>query len=80
MGRAATHLAYKPEQAVDLDTGAVVAAEIHCADEGDTTTISKTLDEGKVNLTEVGGADFGQSGRMQRRQEISLPRGFEILR
>ncbi len=24
-----THLAYKPEHAVDLDTGAVIAAEIH---------------------------------------------------
>ena len=32
-----THLAYKPEHAVDLDTGAVVAAELHPADEGDTT-------------------------------------------
>ena len=31
-----THLAYKPEHAVDLDTGAVVAAELHPADEGDT--------------------------------------------
>ncbi len=27
-----THLAYKPEHAVDLDTGAVVAAELHPAD------------------------------------------------
>jgi transposase len=44
-----THLAYKPEHAVDLDTGAVVAAELHPADEGDTTTLSKTLagDRGK---------------------------------
>ena len=38
-----THLAYKPEHAVDLDTGAVVAAELHPADEGDTTTLEKTL-------------------------------------
>src|SRR3954471_16282035 len=38
-----THLAYKPEHAVDLDTGAIVAAEIHAADEGDTTTLSGTL-------------------------------------
>ena len=36
-----THLAYKPEHAVDLDTGAVVAAELHPADEGDTTTLPK---------------------------------------
>ena len=38
-----THLAYKPEHAVDLDTGVVVAAPIHLADEGDTTTLSPTL-------------------------------------
>jgi len=49
-----THLAYKPEHAVDLDTGAIVAAEIHPADEGDTTTIFKTLEEAQANLAEVG--------------------------
>ena len=49
-----THLAYKPEHAVDLDTGAVVAAEVHAADEGDTTTITGTLDAARRNLTRVG--------------------------
>src|SRR3954462_10570664 len=49
-----THLAYKPEHAVDLDTGAIVAAEIHAADEGDTTTLSGTLDAARRNLTSVG--------------------------
>ena len=38
-----TRLAYKPEHAVDLDTGAIVAAEIHPADQGDTTTLPGTL-------------------------------------
>ncbi len=38
-----THLAYKPEHAVDLDTGAVIAAEMHPADQGDTTTLPGTL-------------------------------------
>ena len=47
-------LAYKPEHAVDLDTGAVVAAEVHAADEGDTTTITGTLDAARRNLTRVG--------------------------
>ena len=37
-----THLAYKPEHAVDLDTGSRTAP-IHLADEGDTTTLSPTL-------------------------------------
>ena len=49
-----THLAYKPEHAVDLDTGAIVAAEIHAADEGDTTTITGTLDAARRNLTSMG--------------------------
>ena len=49
-----THLAYKPEHAVDLDTGVVVAAPIHPADEGDTTTLSPTLEAAACNLAEVG--------------------------
>ena len=49
-----THVAYKPEHAVDLDTGAVVAAEMHPADQGDTTTIPSTLDAARCNLTNVG--------------------------
>jgi Transposase DDE domain len=49
-----THLAYKPEHAVDLDTGVVVAAPIHPADEGDTTTLSPTIEAAACNLAEVG--------------------------
>jgi transposase len=49
-----THLAYKPEHAVDLDTGAVVAAEMHPADQGDTTTLTGTLDAARRTLTNVG--------------------------
>ena len=49
-----THLAYKPEHAVDLDTGAIVSADIHKADQGDTTTIGKTLESARKNLSDVG--------------------------
>ena len=49
-----THLAYKPEHAVDLDTGVVVAAPIHSADEGDTKTLTPTLEAAARNLEEVG--------------------------
>src|SRR4051812_21495057 len=49
-----THLAYKPEHAVDLDTGAIVAAAIHAADEGDTTTLPETLAAAEANLAAVG--------------------------
>ncbi len=51
-----THLAYKPEHAVDLDTSAVIAAKIHPADEGDTTTLAKTLAVAKENLASVDAA------------------------
>ena len=49
-----THLAYKAEHAVDLDTGVIVAAPIHPADEGDTTTLAPTLAEAEKNLSAVG--------------------------
>ena len=49
-----THLAYKPEHAVDLDTGVIVAAPIHPADDGDTTTLPGTLEAAARNLAEVG--------------------------
>ena len=37
-----THLAHKPEHAVDVETGAIVAVTMQGADEGDTTTIIDT--------------------------------------
>jgi transposase len=49
-----THLAYKPEHAVDLDTGAIVAAEIHAADQGDTATLPETLKAAAANPGSVG--------------------------
>ena len=73
-----THLAYKPEHAVDLDTGAVVAAELHPADEGDTTTLSKTLAKGRGKPRGGGcGTDVGGPGRMRRRQRLSLTGSLE---
>ena len=48
-----THLAYKPEHAVDLDSGAVVAAEVHPADQGDTTTMPGTLASAAEHLAAV---------------------------
>ena len=48
-----TRLAYKPEHAVDLDTGAVVAAEMHSADRGDTATLPDTLESAARHLAAV---------------------------
>ena len=51
-----TRLAYKPEHAVDLDTGAIVAAEIHPANQGDTKTLPGTLAAAEANLAAVDAA------------------------
>ena len=78
-----THLAYKPEHAVDLDTGAVVAAELHPADEGDTrrfsaTTLEKTLAAAEGESRGGGrGTDGRRPGRMCDRQGLSLTGGLE---
>ena len=48
-----TRLAYKPEHAVDLDTGAVLAAPVHHADRGDTKTLPETLEETEQKLDTV---------------------------
>jgi transposase len=49
-----THLAYKPEHAVDLDTGVIVAAKIHPGDHGDTRTLPETLAQAEAMLDLVG--------------------------
>ena len=45
-----THLAYKAEHAIDLETGAIVGATVQDADDGDTTTIQRTLPEAAEQL------------------------------
>jgi transposase len=48
-----THLAHKAEHAVDLSSGVIVAAEIHPADSGDTTTLSQTLTRAEASVDRV---------------------------
>jgi transposase len=48
-----THLAHKAEQAVDLETGAVVAVTVQGADQGDTSTSQKTLIEAAEQIEAV---------------------------
>src|SRR5947209_18062510 len=51
-----THLAYKPAHAVDIDPGVIVAAALHPADNGDTTTIEGTLAAAEKNLAQIDAA------------------------
>src|ERR1035437_3118902 len=48
-----THLAHKAEHAVDLTSGALVALTLQPANEGDTSTIHKTLEEAQAAAQEV---------------------------
>jgi len=50
----ATHLAYKAEHVVDLDTELIVAASIRHADEGDADTMVDSVIEAQTNLSEAG--------------------------
>jgi transposase len=49
-----THLAYKAEHVVDLDTELVLAASIRPADEADTDTMVDSVMEAQSNLSEAG--------------------------
>jgi hypothetical protein len=48
-----THMAHKAEHAVDLSSGALLAVTLHGADQGDTTTIHKTLAEAGAAVAEL---------------------------
>ena len=49
-----THLAYKAEHVVDLETETVLSAEIYTADTGDTDTLVDSVMEAQVHLNEAG--------------------------
>jgi transposase len=48
-----THLAHKAEQAVDLETGAIISVTVQDADDGDTTTSIETLIEAAEQIEAV---------------------------
>lgn len=52
-----THMAYKPEHVVDLESGAIVSVNIHHADRGDTKTLEETLAKAQNKLETVLGSD-----------------------
>jgi transposase len=66
-----TRLAYKPEHAVDLDTEAIIAAAIHPADQGDTTTLDGTLKAAARGLDGAGGAPT-----LERPAELIADKGY----
>lgn len=78
-----TRLAYKAEHVVDMETGAVLAAEIHHADQADTSTIATNLDTARANVDEVkndarGSDDDGppSGGATPRTIEVVADKGY----
>ena len=51
-----THLAYKAEHAVDLDSEMIVAAEVYFADQDDRQTLEDTVNAAQTHLRESGSA------------------------
>ncbi len=49
-----THLAYKAEHVVDLDSDLIVAAEVYTANQNDAETLADSVMEAQVNLEQAG--------------------------
>jgi transposase len=58
-----TRLGYKAEHVVDLETGAVVAAEMYSADEADTATLRSSLEAARENVAAVRAESNGEGSR-----------------
>ena len=68
-----THLAYKAEHSMDLETEAMVAVVIHPADCGDTQTAWESLAEASENLNTV---NEGEHDREEILEEVVADRGY----
>jgi hypothetical protein len=66
-----THLAYKAEHAVDVDSDLVVAAEVHHADAGDTETLMPSVVQAQVNLI--------LSGSLAEIKDVVADKGYHKL-
>lgn len=71
-----THLAHKAEHAVDVDTGAIVAVTVQGADEGDTTTIGRTLKEAEEQLDAVMEKGDGDELHFGGLSEVVADKGY----
>lgn len=65
-----THLAYKAEHAVDLDSNLVVAAPVYHATEADPTTLLSTIDTARQRLAEAADVEL---------REVVTDRGYHKL-
>jgi transposase len=71
-----THLAYKAEHAVDLETGAIVALTVQPGDRGDTASMPATLAEAGFSVAELAGqaAQADAVGPVETVSEVGVER------
>jgi transposase len=71
-----THLAYKAEHAVDLETGAIVALTVQPGDRGDTASLPATLAEAGYSVAELAGqaAQADAVGPVEAVSEVGVER------
>ena len=66
-----THMAYKAENVVDLDSDLIIAAEIYSADRGDTETLTDSVIAADVHLEEA--------GVTEPVQEVAADKGYHSI-
>lgn len=66
-----THLAYKAEHVVDLDSDLVLAAEVHPADQSDSATLQPSVATAQLNLL--------RAGSEQAIEEVVADKGYHKL-
>src|ERR1700674_3276195 len=71
-----THLAHKVEQAVDVETEAVVAVTLQAADRGDTQTVRETLCEAGEQVATVAGEAKNEGVNPEGPKEVVLDKGY----
>jgi len=81
-----TRLAYKPEHVVDLETGAIVSADVFPADESDAATLKTSLDKAVENIEVAKKSDSdhddnppagtSQSQRNEMKMEVVADKGY----
>ena len=71
-----THLAYKAEHAVDLETGAILALTVQPGDRGDTASMLATMAEAGFSVAEMAGqaAQADAVGPVERVSEVGVER------
>jgi transposase len=77
-----TRLAYKAEHVVDMETGAVVQAEIHTADQHDTQTMKPNLDAAREKIDracDYDGDDDPPAGASPTAAGERAPRVVEVV-